>query len=141
MDSKKVSDLMTTDFVKFSPDMLVVEAVKELVKHEVLGGPVVADDGAVIGWLSEQDCLHASIQVLYFNQRVAKVEDVMHSEVFAINQDQDFLGLAEQMLGAAPKVYPVIDDHKKLVGVISRRLILRAMDKMLKEMSVELHKH
>lgn len=135
MESLKVSDFMTTDFVKFHANDLVVEAVKELVKHEVIGGPVVSDSGDVIGWISEQDCLGAAIQVIYYNQRVAQVKDIMKTEVLSVKEDTDLLSLAQQMLGAKPKVYPVVDNDNRLVGVISRRLILRAVEKSLTQLS------
>lgn len=131
MDSLKVADYMTTDFVKFDPNEMVVEAVRELVKHEVIGGPVVSSEGTLVGWISEQDCLGASLQVLYYNQRIAQVSDVMKTEVLTVKEEDDLLSLAQQMLQQKPKVYPVLDDDEKVVGIISRRLILRAVDKKL----------
>jgi CBS domain-containing protein len=131
MESLKVADYMTSDYVKFDPEMLVVEASRELVKHEVIGGPVVNNQGQLVGWISEQDCLGAAIQVIYYNQRVAQVADVMKTEVLTVNEDDDLLSVAQQMLAHKPKVYPVLTENNRLVGLISRRLILRAVDKTL----------
>ncbi|WP_345417219.1 CBS domain-containing protein [Halioxenophilus aromaticivorans] len=131
MESMKVSDYMSTDFVNFRPEELVVEAVRELIKHEVIGGPVVAANKQLVGWISEQDCLSSALQVVYYNQRVAQVEDVMKTEVLTVREDDDLLSLAQQMLQQKPKVYPVLNDDKQVIGVISRRLILRAVDKQL----------
>lgn len=131
MESMKVSDYMTTDFVNFSPDELVVEAVRELIKHEAIGGPVVSPNKELVGWISEQDCLSSAIQVIYYNQRVAQVSDVMKTEVLAVREEDDLLSLAQQMLQQKPKVYPVLNEDNKVIGLISRRLILRAVDKQL----------
>lgn len=131
MDSMKVADYMTTDFVNFSPDEMVVEAVRELVKHEAIGGPVVAANKELVGWISEQDCLSSALQVVYYNQRIAQVSDVMKTEVLAVREDDDLLSLAQQMLQQKPKVYPVLNEDNKVIGLISRRLILRAVDKQL----------
>jgi len=127
----KVSDYMTKDFVKFRPDELVVEAVRELIKHEVIGGPVISTHGALVGWISEQDCLSSALQVVYYNQRISQVEDVMKTAVLTVHEDDDLLSLAQQMLQQKPKVYPVLDDDNRVIGIISRRLILRAVDKQL----------
>ncbi len=137
MESLKVSDYMTTDFVKFHEEDLVIEAVKELVKHEVIGGPVISTSGDMIGWISEQDCLGSAIQVIYYNQRVAQVRDIMKTDVLSVKEDDDLLSLAQQMLENKPKVYPVISAEGRLSGVISRRLILRAVDKSLTQLSKE----
>jgi predicted transcriptional regulator len=137
MESLKVSDYMTTDFVKFHEQDLVVDAVEELVKHEVIGGPVISSTGEMIGWISEQDCLGSAIQVIYYNQRVAQVSDIMKTDILSVKEDDDLLSLAQQMLQNKPKVYPVINVEGRLTGVISRRLILRAVDKRLAELSKE----
>ncbi len=137
MESLKVSDYMTTDFVKFHEEDLVIDSVKELIKHEVIGGPVVSNTGEVIGWISEQDCLGSAIQVIYYNQRVAQVRDIMRTEVLSVREDDDLLSLAQQMLQNKPKVYPVLSTEGKLTGVISRRLILRAVDKRLAQIGKE----
>ncbi|GAA6167354.1 CBS domain-containing protein [Sessilibacter corallicola] len=137
MESLKVSDYMTTDFVKFHEEDLVIDSVKELIKHEVIGGPVVSNTGEVIGWISEQDCLGSAIQVIYYNQRVAQVRDIMRTEVLSVREDDDLLSLAQQMLQNKPKVYPVLSAEGKLTGVISRRLILRAVDKRLAQLGKE----
>ena len=127
----KVADYMTTDFVKFKPEEMVVEAVRELVKHEVIGGPVISKQGELVGWISEQDCLSSAMQVLYYNQRIAQVADIMKTEVLTVKEDEDLLSVAQRMLQQKPKVYPVINVDNKVVGIISRRLILRAVDKQL----------
>lgn len=127
----KVADYMSTDFVNFHPDELVVEAVRELIKHEAIGGPVVAGDKQLVGWISEQDCLSSALQVVYYNQRIAQVADVMKTDVLTVREDDDLLSLAQQMLQQKPKVYPVLNEDNQVIGVISRRLILRAVDKQL----------
>ena len=51
MDSIKVKDYMSRQFVSFSPDLPVLEAAQKLLKNELLGGPVVDDKGHLIGWI------------------------------------------------------------------------------------------
>ncbi|MAZ89409.1 MAG: hypothetical protein CL693_17395 [Cellvibrionaceae bacterium] len=127
MDSIRVSDCMSRQFVSFSAAMPIVEAAIELVKNELLGGPVVDDGGQLIGWISEQDCIGVVSQVLYYSDRVAMVNDVMSRELSTVTGDCNAMDLAEQMKNHKRKIYPVVDDSNKVIGVISRRHILKTM--------------
>ena len=134
MDSVSIKDLMSTHFATIHPEMPVVEASSNLIKLDMLGSPVTDDDGTLVGWISERECLQAALQVVYHNQRVATVKDVMQSEVLTVSLTDDVLSLAQQMLAAKPKIYPVVDAANKVVGVISRRHILNMLDQKLAEL-------
>ncbi|NIB44275.1 CBS domain-containing protein [Pseudomaricurvus alkylphenolicus] len=127
MDSIKVSDCMSRQFVSFEPEMPLVEAAVALVKNELLGGPVVDAQGHLIGWISEQDCIGAVSQVMYYEDRVAVVSDIMSKEVTKSAPDRNALDLAEDMKNHKRKIYPVVNSEDKVVGVISRRHILKEM--------------
>ena len=135
MDSAILKDLMCTRFACIHPEMPVVEASSKLIQLEMLGSPVMDESGALVGWISERECLQAALQVVYHNQRVATVRDLMQTEVLTVSQDDDVLGLAQQMLAAKPKIYPVVDAANKVLGVISRRHILHMLDQKLAELS------
>lgn len=135
MSTASIADYMNKDFAIIKPDMLVVEASKKLIQKEMLGGPVVDDDGKLLGWISEQECLQVTIQVVYYNQRVATVSDIMSKEVLSVTAEQDPLELAQQMLKQKPKSYPVVDKSNKVIGVINRRRILRMLLEKLEEIS------
>lgn len=127
MESIKVSDCMTHQFVSFLPTMSVVEAAMALVKNELLGGPVVDGQGYLKGWISEQDCISVVSQVMYYEDRVAMVEDVMTQDVTTVGPALNAMDIAENMKSHKRKVYPVVDQENKVVGVISRRHILKEM--------------
>jgi len=122
-----VKDFMNTNFAKISVDMPVVTASIELIKKEALGGPVLDTDGKLVGWISEQESLQVTTQFAYHNQSVALVEDVMRKDVLSIRADQPIFTLAEKMLGTQPKNYPVVDENNKVLGVITRRRVLKAL--------------
>lgn len=126
---------MNKNFAVIKPNMPVVEACGELIKKEMLGGPVIDDDGKLIGWVSEQECLQVIIQVVYHNQRVATVQDIMRKDVLSMSPNIEFMVIAEQMLQQKPKSYPVVDSTNKVIGVISRRHILNMLLKQLSEVS------
>lgn len=113
----------------------MVEASSNLIKLDMLGSPVTDAAGTLVGWISERECLQAALQVVYHNQRVATVKDLMQCEVLTVSLEDDVLNLAQQMLNAKPKIYPVVDSASKVVGVISRRHILNMLDQKLAELS------
>jgi len=127
MKEMTVNDIMETNFAKVSADMPVVEASLELIKKEALGGPVVDANNMLLGWISEQECLKVSIQVAYHNERVATVKDIMRDDVLSVKENQTVLELAQKMSGAQPKNYPVVDASNKVIGVITRRRVLKAI--------------
>ena len=135
MDVVSIKDLMSTRFAQIHPDMPVVEASSRLIKLEMLGSPVTDEAGTLLGWISERECLQASLQVVYHNQRVATVKDLMQSEVLTASVEDEVLSLAQQMLDAKPKIYPVVDASNKVLGVISRRHILNMLDQKMAELS------
>ena len=131
MITASIADCMSRDFARIHPDMPVVKAVAKLMRHELLGGPVIDGDGRLLGWLSEQECLKVAIQVAYYNQRVATVGDIMRRDVLSVRADMDPMALVQQMLGDKPKNYPVVDAGGRVLGVISRRHLLQQLDKLL----------
>ena len=122
-----VKNFMNVNFAKISDDMPVITASIELIKKEALGGPVVDKENKLLGWISEQECLQVTTQYAYHNHRVALVKDIMREDVLSIKADQPILSLAEKMMGTQPKNYPVVDDNNKVIGVITRRRILKAL--------------
>jgi len=129
MNSLKVSDYMQLRPVKLTADMPVATAVDRLLKSTHIGAPVVDSSDTLIGWISEQDCLASLLESSYYCEEVAIVEDLMRKDVLTVLVTDSIIELAQQMLQAKPKVYPVIDDEGLLVGIISRRNVLKAMDK------------
>lgn len=131
MNTAAIADYMTKDFASIGADMPVVEAARQLMRYPILGGPVTDAQGLLLGWISEQECLQVAIQVAYYNQRVATVRDIMRTDVLSVTAAMDAVALAQQMLGDKPKSYPVVDAGGKVIGVITRRHILKLLDKLM----------
>lgn len=134
MDLLKVADYMNRHPVTFDADMPVEMAVDRLIKGRQTGGPVIDAQRKIIGFISEQDCLARMLMSTYHDQQSARVADVMRTEVLTVKEYDGIIDLAQIMLQAKPKNYPVVDDNKALVGIISRSDVLAAIDK-------ELHSH
>lgn len=132
MESLKVKDYMTLQAVTFTPDMSLSAALDKVMHSKYLGGPVINEQKQVIGFLSGQDLLDKLIKVSYYCQDTHIVSDCMHPEVLSVTSETSIIELAEMMQVGKPKVYPVIDAGK-LVGIITRRDVLRAIGKNIED--------
>jgi CBS domain-containing protein len=152
-----VRDLMVGDVLTFTPDQNVQEAVRALVLRSVGGAPVVDDDGRVVGVLSvgdlivEEARLHFPTIVNLFgvnvalpwhdrelDESVAKalgefVRDVMSSPVFSVGPDDTVEDAATLMHDNRVSRLPVVDRDGRLVGLLTRSDILRAVLRGLDE--------
>lgn len=132
MNSLKVKDYMTLQAVTFTVDMSLSAALNKVIKNVVMGGPVINEKEEVIGFLSEQDLLDKLVKASYHCQDSYTVGECMHSDVLSVSSDMSIIELADMMKVGKPKMYPVVD-NKKLVGVITRRDVLKAVGQSLND--------
>lgn len=124
--SRTVADCMVPARLTLTPETTIRKAVEEMLRTQLISAPVVDEEGRVIGYLSEQDCLRHMISGTYYNEESGFVSDVMQHDVLFAEASMDILDLAHLMCGAKPKKYPVCKDGK-LVGVINRSHIMKAL--------------
>ena len=124
--SGSVKDYMSRTLVTFKPDTSVLDAVHTLVEHRIAGAPVVDDMGNLIGMLSELDCLKVVLQAGYHGDYGGPVSDFMTADVQTVNAEMSIIDLAQKFLDSRLRRFPVTDQNR-LVGQISRRDVLRAL--------------
>jgi len=127
MEVLQVKQFMTGKVLSFTKDMILEAAVDKLLTSDLLGGPVIDQQGQVIGWLSEQDCLAKIIEGNYYSEHAALVEDVMSDTPLSVSSHMSIVDIAQKLLHDKPKMYPVIDEDNRYIGLITRKAILRAM--------------
>ena len=131
LKSVLIKDYMATSLITFSEATTIVEAIQYLNTHKISGAPVVDKDGALIGMLSEKDCLKVALQSSYYEDWVAgSVTDYMSTEIKTIQEMESIVDLAEMFSKTSLKRAPVLNDVGKLVGQISRSDVLRALEKL-----------
>jgi len=133
----KIRDIMNTRVIAIRPDATLEEAIHILTEHHIGGAPVVADDGAVVGVVSEL----ALIDVVFdANARFAPIERYMNPEIQVVHPD-DSLSRASQLFALYSfRRLPVVD-HGRLVGVLTRRDLMNhalRSNELLTEPLVEL---
>jgi len=121
---------MTRRLVTFHRNDNVVQALGVLLDHRISGAPVVDDAGELVGILSEVDLMEVIVQDSYYDEAQGIVADYMRSSVDTIDPDMDIYTLAERFHKEHRRRYPVVKNGK-LVGQISRRDVLRAVQDFL----------
>ena len=125
-------DLMSTSLITFRPDQSVLEAITTLTKNGVSGGPVVDEEGALIGILSELDCLRMLASDEFYQdeqEEHALVGQFMTREFRTIPAQMGIYAISHYFLTTPIRRLPVVD-HGRLVGQVSRRDVLRGMEEM-----------
>jgi CBS domain-containing protein len=122
-----VSDYMTTKLITFKPDQSVLEVMDLLIKNRISGGPVVNDNGELMGIISEGDCIKQISESRYFNMPMADttVENHMAKEVDTIEGNMNIFDAATKFLQSKRRRFPIVENGK-LVGQISQKDILKA---------------
>lgn len=126
MHSILVKDFMDPDPHALSISATIRDAVTLLMRAQISGAPVIDEDKNLIGFISEQDCIEKMLNDTFYCEESPSVTEVMNKHVKFVTPDTSIVELAEKMSKAPPKNYPVCENGK-LVGLISRRLILKAL--------------
>jgi len=116
-------DIMTKDVIYVHKDVSACEAARLLVEHDIAGMPVVEDDMTVLGVITEKDLLR-----LYTSRDNASHQAVQHFMSHPpvwYREDETFDKIYYFMLLNYFRRIPVVSPEGKLVGVISRRDVLR----------------
>jgi len=141
-----VRDIMTKNVVAVKADADLHETARLLSEHRISGVPVIGDDSRVIGVISEADLLllagmkreHTFRDLLRsllgeplpVRKAGTRVQHVMSFPPITAKAD-DFVGDVASIFDKRRiKRLPVVDDEGKLIGIISRGDIVRAISKM-----------
>ncbi|MEO0456418.1 MAG: CBS domain-containing protein [Cyanobacteria bacterium P01_A01_bin.114] len=148
--TKMVAEIMTPNPFTARPDMSLKEAIQCLADHRISGLPVVDSEGKAAGELSETDLMWQASgatlpayimlldSVIYltnpnrYNQELHKalgqtVADVMSSKVNTIGHQDSLKKAAQIMHDEQIRRLIVVDDDRKVVGILTRGDIVREM--------------
>lgn len=127
MNYESVAKYMATNLYTFRPEQGIDEAIDVMLEKRISGGPVLDENGALIGMLSERDCLKIMVDAAYLNYPAGRgtVGDYMSTDVKTIDIDKDVLDAANMFLSGSVRRFPVVENGK-LKGQISRRDIMKA---------------
>jgi len=129
--SALVKDYMARTLVTFKPETDVLDAVHVLVKHRIAGAPVVDDEGNLLGMLSEYDCMKVALDAGYHGTWGGPVSEFMSDGVETVDADMSIIDLAQVFIRKKFRRFPVMQGTR-LIGQISRRDVLRALEQIAK---------
>ena len=148
--TKTVGEMMSAPPLTATPDMPLKDAVQLLATHRISGLPVIDDNGAAVGEISETDLMWqvsgASLpayvmlldSVVYlttparYSQELHKalgqtVADVMSRKVTFVQAADDLQRAAQLMHDKQIRRLVVVDDEKRVIGILTRGDIVREL--------------
>jgi len=126
-----VKDYMATNLITFKPDDSIEHVLEVLISKKISGGPVVDDEGKLVGMISEGDCLKEIIKGKYSNTPTlaGTVKEHMTTDVLTMDPDMNIFDATGQFLNLKIRRFPVMS-FGNLIGQISISDIIRAVQKM-----------
>ncbi|HIF98538.1 MAG TPA: CBS domain-containing protein [Myxococcales bacterium] len=137
-DSHRVltaGDIMATSLITLRPEMSIFNAIRILLSRGISGAPVVDDAGAMIGVLSELDCLRMLSSDEFYaghQEEAGTVKHFMTGAGRTIPPDLGIYAIAHYFLTLPIRRLPVVEDGR-LVGQVSRRDVLQGIETMAKQ--------
>ena len=122
-----VADIMCSTLVVFKPEQSIHEVMRQFLKNRISGGPVVDENGHLVGVISEADCMKEISDSRYFNMPILdkSVGHFMTSKVETIDCSMSVFDAAEKFHKSSRRRYPVLD-RGRLVGQVSRKDVVIA---------------
>ncbi|MGW9130164.1 CBS domain-containing protein [Streptomyces sp. NPDC055681] len=136
----KVGDLMTDEVVSVLSVTSFKEVAKLLAQHNISGLPVLDDEDRVVGVVSESDLLRRQAAghpmrsgapdaapwttVPSLGSEVTAAE-VMSTPAVTVRAEETAPDAARLMARRGVERLPVVDDEDRLVGIVTRRDLLR----------------
>jgi CBS domain-containing protein len=132
-----VACVMTTDVVSVAPNALIENAIDVMIEHAISGLPVIDDQGKLVGLISEYDALNLLLEPPSEVGLVAPVVSFMTRDVVTIPLDTPLDTAAHMMQAAGLRRLPVVDGDR-VVGIVSRRDLMRVVREMRRQSNFEM---
>jgi CBS domain-containing protein len=116
--------------VALFPETDIYEAMHSLLKKKVSGAPVIDDGGNLVGMLSEKDCLRILTAEAFDGLPQGTVSGYMTEPVQTVTPDTSVYDIVTRFLNSGFRRMPVIDEKGRVVGLVTRRDVLTAIESM-----------
>jgi IMP dehydrogenase len=120
---KRAENGMILDPITIMKERTVGDAINLMKEYKIGGIPVVSNDHTLIGIVTNRD--------LRFEQNLSKpISEIMTSEnIITTGQETDLEKAADILQNYKIEKLPVVDDHYKLIGLITYKDITKAKDR------------
>lgn len=141
MPNRKAEDIMTREVVTFTPETDLYEAMSVLLSRKFSGASVVDGAGILVGVLSERDCLRVIAGEVFDGLPEGRVGDYMSRDLITVSPSTSLFDIAALFLNRPIRRLPVVEEDARLVGQISRRDVLWAIESMREHYLYPKQKH
>jgi CBS domain-containing protein len=127
MKITKARDIMSSKLIVAREGMNVEEALKLLVNNKITGLPVVNGKGEMVGILSEYDIIARVGKAKTLDPESFKGDLPYTRQVEAVREDTTLEDILDRFISAKCRRLPVLDPDGRLVGIISRRDVMKVL--------------
>ncbi len=118
---EKISHYTTKKFIKFKPEVKVKDALEKYPhvarnKDVVMYLYILTNDGTLLGVIDIKELLHAGFK--------AKLGDIMVTTYVSLHMNDNLKYASEMFSKYEFRALPVVDDNKKLLGVVTYRDVM-----------------
>jgi CBS domain-containing protein len=131
-NARVARDIMSRRLQVLAPHAEIKDAVHALLRKGHSGAPVVDEEGRLLGVFSDYDCVRGLDAAVHSQWPSGSVQSYMTTEVETIPPDMELRDVAKRLIEGRHRRLLVIEDDR-LVGLISRRDLLSALENALQE--------
>ncbi len=121
------AECMTRTVHTVHPDTEITQAVGLLTQHSCAGAPVLSDTGQILGVLTHDGCMRALSGAAFNGEYAGRVADHMARSFAVVEPTADLFHVVSVIENANGNRLLVVDNGQ-LVGVITHRDVLRALE-------------
>jgi len=123
----RVGEVMVAAPLTVMPDTEIRRVVRLLIERDVSGALVVDEAGALVGVITERDCIAVAVEAGYYAQWGGPVSRYMSTAVESVHPDDNLFDVAARMASSPYRRFPVVAEGR-LLGLLSRRDVLQAIN-------------
>ena len=127
MKNTLAKDIMSIKLIVAREGMNVEEALKLLVNNKITGLPVVNASGEMVGILSEYDIIARVGKGKTIDADSFRGTIPFTKHVEAVAEDTNLETILERFISLKCRRLPVLDNAGRLVGIISRRDVMKVL--------------
>lgn len=123
-----VRDCAGQDVPIVGPGNDAFEVIRLLLKRKQPAALVIQEGRGIVGVFSERSALRVLANSAYDRRVGGAVADVMEPAPEALAPDADLFIASQRFLDADVSVIPVVDDNGRLIGTLTRRDLMAAIE-------------
>ncbi|MDP8212762.1 MAG: CBS domain-containing protein [Candidatus Zapsychrus exili] len=116
-------DIMTTSVITVKSDTTIKDAINMLIEIQISGLIVLDDNNDVLGVVTEKDLI---VAYDFLGTTKVAISDFVCRDIISANEDTPIEEISRLFVQRNIKRVPVVDG-KRLVGVVSRRDVLKCI--------------